>query len=85
MNIKVDREERPDVDRVYMTFVQATTGQRRLADERLANAGAEAVLRRNLFSAGCAMGAARVFQKSFGRSCSVWKGKRRKVQGVGQT
>ena len=26
VNIKVDREERPDVDRVYMTFVQATTG-----------------------------------------------------------
>jgi len=26
INIKVDREERPDVDRVYMTFVQATTG-----------------------------------------------------------
>ena len=25
-SIKVDREERPDVDRVYMTFVQATTG-----------------------------------------------------------
>jgi len=24
--IKIDREERPDVDRVYMTFVQATTG-----------------------------------------------------------
>ncbi len=24
--IKVDREERPDVDRVYMTYVQATTG-----------------------------------------------------------
>jgi len=24
--IKVDREERPDVDRVYMTFVQASTG-----------------------------------------------------------
>jgi len=24
--IKLDREERPDVDRVYMTFVQATTG-----------------------------------------------------------
>src|SRR5215831_2576056 len=24
--IKVDREERPDVDRVYMTFVQVTTG-----------------------------------------------------------
>ncbi len=26
MPVKVDREERPDVDRVYMTFVQATTG-----------------------------------------------------------
>jgi uncharacterized protein YyaL (SSP411 family) len=26
INIKVDREERPDVDQVYMTFVQATTG-----------------------------------------------------------
>jgi len=26
VNIKVDREERPDVDRVYMLFVQATTG-----------------------------------------------------------
>lgn len=26
VNIKVDREERPDVDHLYMTFVQATTG-----------------------------------------------------------
>lgn len=26
INIKVDREERPDVDRVYMFFVQSTTG-----------------------------------------------------------
>ena len=29
--MKVDREERPDVDRIYMTFVQASTGERRLA------------------------------------------------------
>jgi uncharacterized protein YyaL (SSP411 family) len=27
VNVKVDREERPDVDKLYMTFVQATTGQ----------------------------------------------------------
>ncbi len=27
VSIKVDREERPDVDRIYMTFVQATAGQ----------------------------------------------------------
>ena len=26
INVKVDREERPDVDKVYMTFVQASTG-----------------------------------------------------------
>lgn len=26
VSIKIDREERPDIDRVYMTFVQATTG-----------------------------------------------------------
>ena len=26
MAVKVDREERPDVDQVYMAFVQATTG-----------------------------------------------------------
>ena len=27
VSIKVDREERPDVDQIYMTFVQAMTGQ----------------------------------------------------------
>lgn len=27
VNVKVDREERPDVDRVYMTYVQVTSGR----------------------------------------------------------
>ena len=27
ISIKVDREERPDIDKIYMTFVQATAGQ----------------------------------------------------------
>src|SRR5258705_3275496 len=27
VSIKVDREERPDVDKIYMTFVQAMSGQ----------------------------------------------------------
>jgi len=27
VSIKVDREERPDVDKIYMTFVQATSGR----------------------------------------------------------
>ena len=26
VSIKVDREERPDIDRIYMNYVQATTG-----------------------------------------------------------
>ena len=26
VNVKVDREERPDVDRIYMAYVQALTG-----------------------------------------------------------
>ena len=26
INVKVDREERPDVDRVYMSYIQATSG-----------------------------------------------------------
>ena len=49
--VKVDREERPDVDRIYMTFVQASTGSGRLADVGVPDAGAEAVFRRHLFSA----------------------------------
>ena len=32
--VKVDREERPDVDAIYMDAVQAMTGARRLAAER---------------------------------------------------
>src|SRR5437762_13124904 len=27
VSVKVDREERPDVDKIYMTFVQAMIGQ----------------------------------------------------------
>ena len=35
VSIKVDREERPDIDAIYMRAVQALTGSRRLADDRL--------------------------------------------------
>ena len=51
VNVKVDREERPDIDRVYMTFVQATTKQRRLADVGFSDARFETVLWRHLFPA----------------------------------
>jgi uncharacterized protein len=33
VNIKVDREERPDLDSIYMNAVVSMTGQGRLADE----------------------------------------------------
>ena len=48
INIKVDREERPDVDEIYMTAVQAMTGPGRLADDGVPNAGFAAFLRRDV-------------------------------------
>ena len=60
--IKVDREERPDVDSIYMEACQAMTGHGRLAAQRLPDARAGAVLRRHLLPArsrgwGCRAGA----------------------------
>ena len=52
VNIKVDREERPDVDQLYMTARAVDHPPRRLADERVSEAGFEAVLCGDLFSAG---------------------------------
>ena len=46
--VKVDREERPDVDALYMEAVQGMTGRGRLAAERVPHARAAAVLRRDL-------------------------------------
>ena len=51
ISVKVDREERPDVDRLYMAFVQAMTGSGGWPMSVLAYAGAEALFRRHLFSA----------------------------------
>ncbi len=46
--VKVDREERPDVDAVYMDAVQAMTGRGGLADDGLSHPRRPAVLRRDL-------------------------------------
>ena len=54
--IKLDREERPDLDSIYMEACQAMTGPGRLAAERLPHAGAGAVLRRHLLPARLAHG-----------------------------
>jgi uncharacterized protein YyaL (SSP411 family) len=56
VSIKVDREERPDVDRVYMTFVQATTGSGGWPMSVWLTPDLQPVLRRHLFSAVVASG-----------------------------
>jgi uncharacterized protein YyaL (SSP411 family) len=58
--IKVDREERPDVDRIYMAYVQATTGGGGCAYVGMAHAGLEAFRGGNLFSAGEPLWARRI-------------------------
>ena len=52
VSIKVDREERPDVDKIYMTFVQATTGSGGWPLNVFLTPELEAVFRRHLFPAG---------------------------------
>src|SRR5256886_12764596 len=52
VNIKVDREERPDVDRVSMTFVQATTGGRGWAMGDLLHPDLKPICGGTYFSAG---------------------------------
>ena len=49
--VKVDREERPDVDEIYMTAVQMLTGQGGWPMSVFFNTRRFALLRRNLFSA----------------------------------
>ncbi|MEZ4579671.1 MAG: DUF255 domain-containing protein [Desulfobacterales bacterium] len=64
--MKVDREERPDIDAIYMTAVQALTGG--LAYERLDDPGAQTFLRGHLFPGkrrgpGAHMGFLTILQK----------------------
>ena len=51
VSIKVDREERPDVDGLYMTRSRLADGPGRLADDRLPAAGRPPVLRRDVLPA----------------------------------
>jgi uncharacterized protein YyaL (SSP411 family) len=47
--VKVDREERADVDTLYMQAVQLMTGTRRVAAQLLCSSRWKAILRRNIF------------------------------------
>jgi hypothetical protein len=66
VSIKVDREERPDVDRVYMAFVQATTGSGGWPMTVFLTPDLEAVLRRHVLPAAIAVGAAGVRRPAAG-------------------
>ena len=83
VSIKVDREERPDVDRVYMAFRAGDHRLRRLADERLADARPEAVLRRHLLSARLALGAGRISRRAAG-GCQTLGVQPRRAAAVGR-
>ncbi len=51
ISVKVDREERPDIDSVYMEVCQTPDRQRGMAYEYFYDGRAEALLRGNVFSA----------------------------------
>ena len=58
VSIKVDREERPDVDAIYIDAAVVAERERRLAAERLPDARRQAVLGGHLSAARAAQGAA---------------------------
>ena len=51
VSIKVDREERPDLDAIYMDAVAGDDRQRRLAADGVPDARRQAVLRRHVLPA----------------------------------
>lgn len=53
VNIKVDREERPDIDNVYMTALQSLTGSGGWPLSAFLTPGFKAVLSWNIFPKSC--------------------------------
>jgi uncharacterized protein len=67
--VKVDREERPDVDLTYMTYVQAATGGGGWPMTVFPHAGFEALLRRHLLPSRRTKAGASV-SKTCSRNCT---------------
>jgi uncharacterized protein YyaL (SSP411 family) len=76
--VKVDREERPDVDQVYMAVTQAMTGSGGWP-MTVIDAGAEAVLRRHVRPEG--LGRERTGLMRPPRVVEAWKSKRTEIDG----
>ncbi len=78
VNIKVDREERPDLDQIYQTaHALLTRRSRRLAADDVPDARRRAVLRRHLFPEGRALRSARLPRPSAARGRRVSRARRR--------
>ena len=70
--IKVDREERPDVDAIYMEAVQAMTGHGGWPLTAFCDPDGVPVLRRHLLPARAAARACRAFGRCWRRSSQAW-------------
>ena len=77
--IKVDREERPDLDAIYMDAVQAMTGQRRMAPDGVPDAGRRAVLRGHVLPAACRSTGCPSFPQVLGGIAEAWTERRDEV------
>ena len=75
VSIKVDREERPDIDSVYMGICQQMTGQRRLAAHDCHDRGKKAVLCRHLFPEGEPCRACPASWTFSGEILTLWHGR----------
>ena len=83
VNIKVDREERPDVDAVYMEATQALTGQGGWPMTVFLDPARRAVLRRHLLPAGAAPRHAVVPAAARGGRPQAWRGAARRGRAGG--
>ena len=78
VNIKVDREERPDLDAIYMNAVQMLTGAGGWPLTVFLTPGGKAVLRRDVLSARGSLRAARLPAGARGRRARLPREPRRR-------
>ena len=74
--VKVDREERPDIDGIYMRVCQMMTGERGVAADRDHDTGPAALLRGHLHSEGEPVGTAGT-HRADPTARTIWRTERR--------
>ena len=76
INIKIDREERPDLDHIYMDAVQAISGSGGWPLNVFSYTGNKTFLRRNLFSAGKSIQQG-FMERSIAQPCAIMERKKK--------